>query len=153
MARYDPYYPDYQKMYPGIEKRPDVLAALRKGDRKRKNMEVNLKAERFIQNQRTQTAVFVPSQEDSYERLKEDEHHQFMCPSPSPEEMLLRKIEYGRLYQAIATLTKDERRLIILRYWKGLTQAQVAEKFHISQQSVSYRESRILQKLKKMMKN
>lgn len=38
-------------------------------------------------------------------------------------------------------------------YWKGLTQAQVAEKFHISQQSVSYRESRILQKLKKMMKN
>ena len=153
MARYDPYYPDYLKMYPGIEKRPDVLAALRKGDRKRKYMEVNLKAERFIQNQRTQTAVFVPSREDSYERLEEDENHQFVCPSPSPEEMLFQKIEYGRLYQAIATLTKDERRLIILRYWKGLTQAQVAEKFHISQQSVSYRESRILQKLKKMMKN
>lgn len=153
MARYDQYNPDYRKIYPGIEKRPDVLDVLRSGDRKRKYIEVDLKSERFIQDQRTQTAVFVPSREDSYERLLEDENQQFPHPALSPEETLLRNIEYGRLYQAIAALTKEERRLIVLRYWHGLTQAQVAEEFHISQQSVSYRESRILQKIKKLMEN
>lgn len=38
MPRYNMYYPDYEKLYPGIEKRPDILRVLRASDRKMRYM-------------------------------------------------------------------------------------------------------------------
>ena len=77
MPRYNRYYPDYEKIYPGIEKRPDILRVLRASDRKMRYMEIGLKSERFVTDPENQTVVFLPGRETSLEQLAEDEQRQF----------------------------------------------------------------------------
>jgi RNA polymerase sporulation-specific sigma factor len=50
--------------------------------------------------------------------------------------------------QLVSTLGDDERRLVNLRYYKGLTQAQTASILGTSQVQISRKEKRILQKLR-----
>ena len=148
MPKYDKYHPDYGSLYPEIQARPDVLSVLKKSDRKMEYMEVDIKQERFSYDPEGKVADLLPSREDSYDRLMEEEHRQFAMEQPTPESLLLLEAEYNKLYRAIAHLEKDEQCLIILRYWYDWTQLQVADKLGISQQAVSYRELRILHKLK-----
>lgn len=151
MPKYDKYHPDYGRLYPEIQARPDVLSVLKKSDRKMEYMEVDIKQERFSYDPESKVADLLPSREDSYDRLMEEEHRQFPMEQPTPESLLLLEAEYNKLYRAIAQLEKDEQCLIILRYWHDWTQLQVADKLGISQQAVSYREIRILHKLKKFL--
>ena len=51
MPQYHTYYPNYEKLYPGIEKRPDILRVLRASDRKMRYMEWQLQTERFVEAQ------------------------------------------------------------------------------------------------------
>ena len=53
------------------------------------------------------------------------------------------------LEQAMSRLNDEERRIITLRYYKNLTQAQTGKVLGISQVTVSRRESAALQKLRK----
>ena len=152
MARRDKYHINYEKLYPGIEIPPEVLSVLRKGDRKEEYQEVDLKQERFVYDPETKTAYFIPGREDSYERLIEDEKRQFSNEDPTPEEHLIRNIENELLRQAVALLKEDERKLILLRFWKDCSQSQTAELLGPSQQVVSYRERNILGKIKKFLK-
>lgn len=151
MPKYDKYHPDYERLYPEIQARPDVLSVLKKSDRKMEYMEVDIKQERFSYDPEGKVADLLPSREDSYERLIEEEHLQFAMEQPTPESLLLLSAEYSKLHRAIAQLEKDEQFLVILRYWFDWTQSQVADKLGISQQAVSYRELRILNKLKKFL--
>ncbi len=52
------------------------------------------------------------------------------------------------LSQALLSLREEERRLIVLRYFKALTQVQTARVLGLSQVKVSREEKRILQKLR-----
>lgn len=152
MAKYDQYYPDYKKRYPGIEISPEVLAVLKKSDRKMKYIEVDLKTTRFIHSQKEKTTAVLPSREDSYDRLLE-EHQQFVYAEAPPEDALMHSVELGSLYNALEHLPCEEYRLIRLRDWCGSTQEETALKLGLTQQAVSYRERRILQKLKKPWKS
>ena len=77
MPRYNMYYPDYEKLYPGIEKRPDILRVLRASDRKMRYMEKGLKSERSVWDRKKQTIASLPSREISLEELMEDGRQQF----------------------------------------------------------------------------
>lgn len=151
MPKYDKYHPNYKKMYPGIEDMPEILAVLKKSDRKMEYMEVDIKRERFVQDQKACIARFLPSREDSYERILEDERLQFPCRGKSPEEVALCRLQNALLRNALEQLTEDEKYLIRLRYWHNLSQAETAAKLQVSQQVVSYREKRILGKLRKLL--
>ena len=87
MPQYHTYYPNYEKLYPGIEKRPDILRVLRASDRKMRYMEWQLQTERFVEDQEKQIAVFLPSRETSLEQMNE-EKRQFVDERPGPEEQL-----------------------------------------------------------------
>lgn len=150
MAKHDQYHPDYQKLYPGVELSPEILSTLKKSDRKMKYIEVDLKSERFVHSQKEKIAVFLPSREDSYDRLLE-EHRQFIHAGVTPEDTLMQSVELESLRDALAHLPCEERRLVRLRYWCGCTQEETALKLGLTQQAVSYRERCILQKLKKIM--
>lgn len=65
----DPYRVDYLKIYPCLKERPDVLEVLKKSDRKMKYMEVDLKSEQRRKNAANGAESYVPSKEDSLERL------------------------------------------------------------------------------------
>lgn len=150
MAKNDQYHPDYKKLYPEVELRPEILAVLKRSDRKMEYIEVDLKTERFIHRPKAKIAVFLPSREDSYDRML-GEDQQFAHSGMTPEETLVHSVELECLRNALELLPDDERRLIRLRYWCALTQEETALKLGMTQQAVSYRERRILQKLKKIM--
>ena len=144
------YFPNYQKIYPELIDRPDILKFLNQSDQKIKYMEVDLKQNEFIQDLDKKVAILLPSKEDSLERLQEEAHCQFPDEQDIEAQMLTLE-EIDRLYVFIAGLEKDEQELLFLRYWKELTQTEVAKYFSVSQPTICYREKRILQKLKRLM--
>lgn len=52
------------------------------------------------------------------------------------------------LRQAIAALDETDRRIIVLRYWKGLSQSDVGRRVGMTQVMVSRREKRIISRLR-----
>ena len=97
MPKYDRYHPDYGRLYPEIQARPDVLSVLKKSDRKMEYMEVDIKQERFSYDPEGKVADLLPSREDPYDRLIEEEHHQFALDEPTPENVLLHEEELHML--------------------------------------------------------
>lgn len=77
MPKNDKYYLDYVRMYPCLKEHRDILQVLRESDRKMKYMEVELKQEQCITDQARQTITFLPSREDSYERLSDENGQEF----------------------------------------------------------------------------
>ncbi len=145
------YYPDYIKLYPELADRPDILNFLRITDRQLKYAELDRKQERFVYNAEEHIAVFLPSYEDSLERMQEEQNQQFPDETDLEELILLRE-NTGDLRLALSKLEQAEWRLLYLRYWQELSQAETAEKLAVTQQAVSYRERKILSKLKKFLK-
>lgn len=150
MPHYDRYYPDYLRKYPGIEGRPDVLRELRKSDRKMKYIESDLKREEFIEDQQKKIAKFVPSREDSYERLLEEERQQFSDGSDMEELVLLRE-DILRLRRALLLLEEEEAELIKALYFRGLSERDYGKFIGISQKGVNKRRKRVLDKLYKII--
>ncbi len=65
---------------------------------------------------------------------------------------LEKTIDMIDLKNALSTLSKENRQLIVLRYFKSLTQAQVARMMNISQVQVSRLEKKIIENLQKSMR-
>ena len=98
MSYTNTYYPDYEKMYPGVKITPEVLAALRASDRQMRRFENELKTERFEADNEKQVARFIPSREDSYERLVEEDRLQFADEEMSVEDA----VEYREMIRYAA---------------------------------------------------
>lgn len=75
----------------------------------------------------------------------ESETHQLDIPVSSPEEKLSDRLA---LHGLIEQLEEKDRRLIELRYFKGLTQAKTANELGMSQVQVSRREKVILLRMR-----
>lgn len=65
---------NYRKNYPDLN--DEMIEVLEKSDRKMEYQQYDLKAERYKIDHTRRTVAFVPSREDSYERLLE-ENRQF----------------------------------------------------------------------------
>lgn len=77
---------------------------------------------------------------------EEEEITQLDIPVDSGEEQLAEKLS---LEQELSKLEENDRKLISLRYYKGLTQTQTAKLLGMSQVQVSRREKKILVNLRK----
>lgn len=73
---------------------------------------------------------------------------EFDIPVEAPEEKIS---EMLALEQTIDSLEEEEREIINLRYFKGLTQSKTAEKLGLSQVQVSRKEKKILLKMRKKL--
>jgi RNA polymerase sigma factor (sigma-70 family) len=67
------------------------------------------------------------------------------------DESLLSLTAYGDLDQAIEALEPRERAIIIHRFFKDMSQAEVAKQLNISQMHVSRLQTRALNQLKRVM--
>ena len=152
MSKRDKYNPDYQKKYPGVTLTPAMLNVLKQSDRKMKYMEVELKQGTFRQDASTQTAVFVPSREDSLERLREEEKLELTSAAPSPEEEAIHNDELDRLRKAIKMLKPEEYELIHAFYYEQIPEKVLAKRLGITQQGISKRLKKIYRKIKIYMK-
>ena len=153
MAKRDKYNPDYEEMYSGENITLEILSVLKQSDRKMKYMEVELKQGAFHQDPATQTAVFIPSREDSLERLQEEDKEEFTSTAPSPEEIAIHNDELDRLRKARTLLLPDEQALVKALFDDGLSEREYAKMLGISQKAVNKRWHKVRAKLKKFMKN
>lgn len=78
----------------------------------------------------------------------ESDTHQLDIPVSSPEEKLSDRLA---LYGLIEQLEEKDRKLIELRYFKGMTQAKTANELNMSQVQVSRREKVILLKMRESL--
>lgn len=140
--------PDFRKLYP--EASEEVIAVLRTTERKMQYQEYDLKAEQSIVNQEGQTVKVIPSREDSYERLLEQEV-QFGEESIGTEDAALRNMEIQQLHKALSLLSDDERYLIEQLYFHERTERELAGELGIYHNAVHKRKKLILDKLKKIL--
>lgn len=80
--------------------------------------------------------------------LTEEENSESDIPVEPPDEKLTLSID---LKNAMKRLNETDRRLLTLRYYRGLTQSVTAEMLGMTQVQVSRREKQILKKLRILM--
>lgn len=153
MAKYDKYHPNYERLYPGIKNRPEILAVLKKSDRKMKYIELELKTERFICDQENKTITILPSRENSYDQLQEEEHMQFAADEVSTETLVIRAEIIQRLRTALQKLEPGEAELIHALFFEGLSERQLSKRTGIPHMTIHDRKKKILIKLHKLIEN
>ena len=152
MAKHDQYHIDYEKLYPGIGNRPEILKVLEQSDRKMKYMEYDLKTGQPHRSRETGNRVVLLAREDSLERLQEEGQEQF--PDITTLEELTDVREDIRLLRhALLELEEKELNLIISLYYKGLSEREYSQKTGIPQRTINDRKHCILAKLKKILEN
>ena len=117
-------------------------------ERKEEYFSYDLKTEKF----QKETATFLPSREDSYERLLEQDK-QFAAPGKSVEQLATEHLEAEQVRFCLSELSEDERELILLLFYQEKTEQEVGNMLHISQQSVNKRKQTLLLKLRKIWLN
>lgn len=142
--------PDFRELYP--EASEEVIAVLRTTERKMQYQEYDLKTWRTVVDQAGHIIAQVPSREESYERLVE-KNVQFKEEAASVEEQVLQRLEYQQLHIALSLLSEDERNLITMLYFDEKTEREVAEILGVYHNAVHKQKQRILDKLKKNLKN
>lgn len=139
--------PDYKKMYPDAS--DEVIAVLRQTERKMQYQEYDLKTDRICINQKKKTVTYVPSREDSLERLL-SMNKQFPDDQPSVEDEVIHRLMCQRLHEALQLLDNEERYLIVQLYFLEKTEREIAALEGIYHNAVHKRKLRILGKLKKL---
>ena len=107
-----------------------------------------MKTERTIIDHKTQTVQVIPSREDSYERLLEQEV-QFEGENQT-EESVIRNMQLEQLYKALSLLSEDEQYLIRQLFFEERTEREVASVLGLSQKAINKRRQKILEKLRKL---
>lgn len=114
-------------------------------ERKEEYFSYDLKVEKF----QKETASFLPSREDSYERLLEQDK-QFAALGKSVEQLAAEHLEAEQVRFCLSKLSEDERDLILRLFYQEKTEQEIGNMLHISQQSVNKRKQTLLLKLRKI---
>lgn len=139
--------PDFRKMYPDAN--DEVIAVLRQTERKMQYQEYDLKTEHIRINQKSKTVTYVPSREDSLERLLSIDK-QFPVNQLSVEDEVIHRMMHKQLHEALQLLDEDDRRLIVQLYFLEKTEREIAALEGVYHNAVHKRKLRILGKLKKL---
>ena len=95
-------------------------------ERKEEYFSYDLKTEKFQKD----TASFLPSREDSYERLLEKDR-QFAAPGKNVEQLALEHLEAEQIRFCLAQLNEDEQELIFLLFYQEKTEQEVGNILNI----------------------
>lgn len=125
----------------------EVYRAYKHFERKEEYFTYDLKAEKFSRK----TASFLPSREDSYERLLEA-NQQFVIQEVSVQVQVEKLLDAEMVKKALLFLNPEERELINLLFYQEKTEQEVGILLHISQQAVNKRKQAVLIKLRKLLK-
>ncbi|MFZ3578831.1 sigma-70 family RNA polymerase sigma factor [Virgibacillus sp. DJP39] len=116
-------------------------------NRRERYMEQDIKVGRIDVDSEAETVVFVPSKEDSINRLM-DQGADF-DDDQMIEEILCDKATLLILQEAMAELNQKEQELIQALYYKDLTVREIAMVENVSHVAVVKRHKKVLDKLKK----
>ncbi len=140
--------PDYRKKYPELS--DEIINVLEQSDRKMEYQQYDLKTERFQIHYIEQTVICVPSREDSYDRLLE-ENRQFAADDESAEDTAVKTLMIQKMLECLKLLSPEERSLITGLFFEGKSERQLAKQTGVPQRTINDRKNKILGKLKTLM--
>lgn len=140
--------PNYKKMYPSAN--DEVIKVLKQGARKAIYQEYDLKCETFIVDEAQEKVYFVPSREDSLERLMES-GIQFCDEGATVEELAIEEVMIEKLLANLKFLTLEELELINALFYEGKSEREYAERLGVYHNAIHKRKKRIIKKLKYLM--
>lgn len=136
-----------------VEVSDEVYDLSAKADRKDRYFSDDLKTEKIRVDEENEKITFIPSREDSFDRLIEENQAQFAIDMESVEDVALQNVTYEELHKAISELTEDEQKLIYALYFDNLTERDFAEMTGVYRNAVHKRKIRILTKLKNILES
>ncbi len=104
-----------------------------------------LAAELYVEPEELAEAICATQSTVSLTVSDEDGEAQLDLPEPDQTELLCDKLS---LHKAIEELPERDRRLIVLRYFSGLTQIETARKLGMTQVQVSRRERSLIEQMR-----
>lgn len=87
-------------------------------------------------------SALIGGEDTEFERFRE-----FADTEQSPEIIIMKKALRSELHQAIDSLDESDRSLIRAIFYEGKSEQEIAERSGITQQTISKRKSKILNKL------
>lgn len=111
-----------------------------------------LKKGRTIINPVTQEEEYIPSREQSYEHLIEQDF-QFPDSGASVEDIIVRAELRAKLQAVLQELSNEEMELVEELFYRGKTEREAARRFAVSQNTIHYRKNKVLHKLRKLLEN
>lgn len=139
---------NYRKKYPGLSN--EILCVLEKSDRKMEYQQYDLKVERYRIDYAKGTVTYLPSREDSFERLLE-ENKQFADDAENVEDTAVNAVMIEKMLKCLKLLSPEEQELISELFFKGKSEHQLARQTGIAQRTIHDRKVKILGKLKKLL--
>ena len=133
----------------------DTYKFLRSSNRKIRYFTHDLKCEKLIIE--NESITFVPSREDSLERLMEDEGVFFSMSEQNVEDIVIGKVLIEQLYHALELLEPGERQLIDEIYFsldgEVKSEREAAKALGMPQKTLNERKLRVIEKLRLLMGN
>ena len=129
----------------------EVFKAHQHYERKEEYFSVDLKREGFIADQEAQTVTFIPSREDSLERLIDLDVQFPAVDEVSPEDAAIKAVMLERLRNAILTLTDSEWALVYELFYLERSVREPSADLDITRSTVQNRKKEILLKLPDMI--
>ena len=133
-----------------IEVTQEVYEVYYKGKRKEKYFMQDLKVGRCTTDPETGEKIYLPSREDSFERLMEVTQ-QFEDRYTDVEGEILRKLEVENLHKALEQLKQEEKELIWSLYFEEISEVELSKRTGIGRTTLQYRKYQILKKLKQIL--
>lgn len=135
-----------------------VYTVYAQSERQLEYMALDLKRDRILQDadgkavlDQNGQPIILPEREVSLDKLMVDEWD-YPSSAPSPESVVLDRLEIAALHQSLSSLAAEERALIEAMFFEGLTERAYSEQSGIPQKTVNDRKNRILKKLYHLLK-
>ena len=129
----------------------EVYEVYTKGDRKNKYFTDDLKKEKIIVNQDEEKVSFIPSREDSYERLTCECEKEFADLTECTEEKAMKNLMIEKVRDALNILSETEIKIVYGLFFEDKTGKVIAKDLNVSEMAISKRKHTILKKLKKYL--
>jgi len=139
---------NYRKKYPGLK--DEIIEVLEKSDRKMEYQQYDLKVERYRIDCTKGTVTYIPSREDSYDRLLK-ENRQFTADAEEVEDVAVKAVMIEKMLGCLKMLSPEEQELITEIFFKGKSERQLSAETGIPNMTIHDRKIKILDKLKKLL--
>ena len=139
---------NYREKYPDLSE--EIIEVLEKSDRQMEYLQYDIKAGRCRIDSVSGTVTYLPSREDSYERLLE-ESRQFTANGESVDDAVIKTMMIEKMLTCLKQLTQEEQELITELFFKSKSERQLAAETGIHFMTIHDRKIKILGKLKKLM--
>jgi len=139
---------NYREKYPGLS--DEIIETLEKSDRKMEYQQYDLKVERYRIDYVKGIVACIPSREDSYDRLLE-ENRQFAADDEGVEDTAVKAVMIEKMLACLKLLTPEEQELIFELFFNGKSERRLSSETGIPFMTIHDRKKRILGKLKKLM--